>query len=148
MNGCGDGRRLGAYHDGELTGAERAALEAHLRRCPGCAAELERLRRLSSLVAAAGRTGMPRPALARLHRAVDDLSATDLGRLAKTLLAVAASVLMVCGVWLWQANGGEPAGAIPVWETVAAQGQTAATGTEEQLAQWIVRDLERADEHD
>jgi anti-sigma factor RsiW len=148
MSRCDNGRRLSAYHDGELTGEDRAALEAHLRRCPQCAAALERLGRLSRLVQTAGRTEMPAPALSRLHGAVDALPASDVGRLAKACLAVAASILMVCGVWLWQANGGEPADAIPVWETVAGGGQTTAAGTEEQLARWIIRDLERTNGHD
>jgi len=148
MNGCQYAQRLGAYHDGEVTGEERAALEAHLRQCPACAAELERLRRLSGLLRTATRTEIPGPALARLHRAADDLPAADVGRIAKTCLAVAASILLVCGVWLWQANGGEPADAIPIWETVAGGGQTSTAGTEEQLAQWIIQDLERTNGHD
>ncbi|MFO8013911.1 MAG: zf-HC2 domain-containing protein [Phycisphaerae bacterium] len=148
MGTCDNERRLSAYHDGELTGEERAAMEAHLRRCPQCAAALERLGRLSRLIQTAGRTEMPAPARARLGAAVEALPASDVGRLAKAGLAVAASVLMVCGVWLWQANGGDPADAIPVWETVAGGTQPTAAGTEEQLAQWIIRDLERTNGHD
>lgn len=148
MSGCDNQRHLSAYHDGELADEERAALEAHLRRCPRCAAELEWLRRLSHLFQTAGRVEMPAPVTDRLHRAVDDLPAADVGRLAKACLAVAASILMVCGLWLWQANGGEPADAIPLWETVAGGEQTSAAGTEEQLAQWIIRDLERTNGHD
>jgi len=151
MSGCKNERRLSAYHDGELCAEDRADLEAHLARCPACAAELERLRRLSRLVQTAGRTAMPAPAIARLHRAVDAAPAADLRRTAEAVLALAASVLVVCGVWLWQAGGSaEAAEAIPVWETVAARGpaQTAPAASEEQLAQWIVRDLERTNGHD
>jgi len=151
MSGCKNEQRLSAYHDGELSTEDRADLEAHLARCPVCAAELERLRRLSRLVQTAGRTAMPGPVRSRLHRAVDAAPAADLRRTAKALLALAASVLVVCGVWLWQANGGaEAAEAIPVWETVAARGpaQTGPAASEEQLAQWILRDLERTNGHD
>ena len=37
---------LDAYLDGELDEREKAAVEEHLAACTGCAAELERLRRL------------------------------------------------------------------------------------------------------
>jgi hypothetical protein len=38
--------RLSAYLDGDLDGAERGAVEAHLRACPACSQELEQLRRI------------------------------------------------------------------------------------------------------
>jgi len=38
---------VGAYHDGELSGAAREAFEAHLATCPSCAAELKRVRAVS-----------------------------------------------------------------------------------------------------
>jgi len=37
-------RRLSAFHDGELTIREQIAVEAHLRECPGCRAEVAQLR--------------------------------------------------------------------------------------------------------
>jgi Putative zinc-finger len=37
-------RRLSAFHDGELTVREQIAVEAHLRECPGCGAEVAQLR--------------------------------------------------------------------------------------------------------
>lgn len=149
MNECEHTRRLSAYHDGEVTGADREALEAHLAQCPACAAELARLRRLSSLLTQAERPKMPAGVLDRLHRSADDLAAADLRRVAKAFLAAAASILLVCGIWLWQANGAaEPAEAIPVWESLAAHQQVLTAGSEEQLAQWIVQDLERKNGHD
>gem|GEM_PF-3258205 len=42
---------LSAYLDGELSSQERAALEAHLERCPRCREELASLRAVSTLVA-------------------------------------------------------------------------------------------------
>jgi anti-sigma factor RsiW len=38
---------VGAYHDGELSGAAREEFEAHLATCPSCAAELKRVRAVS-----------------------------------------------------------------------------------------------------
>lgn len=43
---------ISALVDGELEGAERAALEAHLAGCHGCRQELEELRRLAAAFAA------------------------------------------------------------------------------------------------
>jgi len=42
---------IGALVDGELEGAERAALEAHLAGCSGCRQELDELRRLAAAFA-------------------------------------------------------------------------------------------------
>jgi len=149
MNECEYARRLSAYYDGEVSPQERAAIEAHLPRCDACAAELERLGRLSHLVAAAEGSALSPEARARLHRGVDALPTAELGRLAKVFLAAAAAVLVVCSIWLWQANGGqESAESIPVWETVASHQQTLATGADERLARWMVQDLERKNGHE
>ncbi|HUU90746.1 MAG TPA: zf-HC2 domain-containing protein, partial [Phycisphaerae bacterium] len=150
MSECEHARRLSAYHDGEVSEAERVSLEAHLEACPACAAERNRLRRLSDLLSAAPRPEMSAEALARLHRTADDAAMADLGRMAKTLMAVAASILLVCAVWLWQSHAAaEPTEPIPAWETAATASQgTLATASDEQLARWIVQDLERKNGHD
>jgi len=150
MSECERAQRLSAYHDGEVSEAERVSLEAHLQGCPACAAERNRLRRLSDLLSAAPRPEMSADALARLHRAADDVAMADLGRMAKALMAVAASILLVCAVWLWQSRAATgPTEPIPAWETAAtAQEGTLATASDEQLARWIVQDLERKNGHD
>ena len=150
MSECEQARRLSAYHDGEISGPEREALEAHLRQCPACAAELSRLHKLSRLFAAAERPQMSPAAVARLRRATDAVVTADLGRMAKELMAVAASILIVCSLWLWQSRGqAEPTEPIPAWETAAVTYQgTPATASDEQLARWIVLDLERKNGHD
>ena len=150
MSECERAQRLSAYHDGEVSEAERVSLEAHLEECPACAAELNRLRRLSDLLSAAPRPEMSAEALARLHRAADALVTADLGRMAKALMAVAASILIVSGVWLWQSRGRtQPTDPIPPWETAAVTYQgVPASASDEQLARWIVQDLERKNGHD
>jgi len=40
--------RLGAFHDSELLGADRLAVEVHLGSCPACAAELGAIAELAS----------------------------------------------------------------------------------------------------
>ena len=42
--------RLDEYFDGELEGADRAAVEAHLSACAGCRSDLERSRRLEDVL--------------------------------------------------------------------------------------------------
>ena len=54
-----DGVLLSALADGELTGAEAARVEAHLLGCAPCRAELQSLRAMKSLLAAAPRRAMP-----------------------------------------------------------------------------------------
>jgi hypothetical protein len=51
MVDCGNQVRLDAYHDGELSPAERCGVEAHLRDCPSCAAELAAMRGMSATFA-------------------------------------------------------------------------------------------------
>jgi len=156
MNPCDMGRRLSAYYDGEPLSAdparaeaERADLEAHLATCPHCRAELARLGRLSALLAEAGRGArLPERARERLHRRLEAASAAEVGRVAKAALAAAAAVLLACGLWLWQADGTEAAEPLPLWETVAAQQEGLAAGSQEQLAQWILQDLERTNHDD
>jgi len=149
MSECEYAQRLSAYHDGEVPAGERAAIEAHLRQCPACAAEFRRLGALGRLLAAA-RPEMPPDVLSRLHRATRTMVAADLGRMAKTLMAVAAAILLVCGATLWRSGAtGAPAARIPLWETAAVTRQAAsASVAEDQLALWIVRDLERDDGDD
>ena len=150
MSACEQARRLGAYHDGELSGPARASLEAHLRQCQACAAELDRLRRLSRLLGTAVRPGIPPQVLARLHRAADVQPAAALRRLAEAVTALAASILLVCAVWLWAtASAAKATGPIPLWETAAVSSQAApVAASEERLAMWIVEDLSRQNGHD
>ncbi len=52
MNGCESfGPEIGAYLDGELPGAERSALEAHLPDCTPCQGALAAQRRLHTALA-------------------------------------------------------------------------------------------------
>jgi anti-sigma factor RsiW len=140
MNECKQAERLGAYHDGELSGAARAEMEQHLGQCPACAAELKRLRRLSELFSAAAAPKLSPEALMRLHSRVDVIPMADLRRVAEVVGAIAASILLVCTIWLVK---GRPAiDVIPVWETVAVARQEMPTAApEEELGQWMVQDL-------
>jgi anti-sigma factor RsiW len=70
VNACGDNELvLNALLDGELDAANALSCEAHLRICPGCSAELERLR---SIRAAVGKPGVGHAAPSELRKRVLD----------------------------------------------------------------------------
>jgi anti-sigma factor RsiW len=150
---CGQVHKIAAYHDGELPPEERVRLEEHLGTCADCSRELEGLRGLSRLLCAARAPQMARPALERLHRRVSRAPEGVIVRMAEALAAAAATVLVACSMWMWQASSdaggyGEP---LPDWERVALGGQVdAASAADPQvrLAQWIVEDLSQEDGRD
>jgi anti-sigma factor RsiW len=152
MNACEQASRLSAYHDGEMPFDLRLQFERHLRQCPGCLAELERMRGVTLMLGGMPRPEMPPEVLQRLHQAVDFLPAAGVRRMAAALAAVAAIILVVCMIGLAsQASAGGTAGVMPVWES-AAVGQPlpepASGGAEELLAGWMVQDLSWRDRHD
>ena len=101
---CGQVHNIGAYHDGELAAEERARLEEHLGACADCSQELEELRGISRLLCVARAPQMSQPALERLHRRVSRAPEGVIVRMAGTLAAAAATVLVACSMWMWQAS--------------------------------------------
>ena len=73
MSACADKELLlHGLLDGELDAANTLAFEAHMRECPGCAAEFDRLRRLRDLLRTPGATYVAPPALReRIRLALD-----------------------------------------------------------------------------
>ena len=153
MSECEYYGKLGAYHDGELDAAGRAAVERHLTQCPTCVTELAILAAVSRAFHGVARQELSVLALRRLHQRMDLLPSLAIGRMAAALTAVAASILLACGVWLWRSSSvTAPAGPMPVWEAAAVQraADPAAIGvaSEDQLAGWMVQDLSRESGHD
>lgn len=161
MNDCEHAVRLGAYHDGELSAAQRAEVEAHLAGCPACAAELKRIGRLDGLLAhlaSSTREEIPPAVLARLHRSVRRLPATGIVRVAEALAGLAATILVTCVVGLTTgqtpARARETPAAIPVWEAQAvvqpaaggATTEPAPANSDELLGMWISMDLSSRDD--
>ena len=97
MIDCGNPVRLDAYHDGELSPAERSHVEAHLRDCPSCAAELAAIRGIATAFAEAPPREPSHEQLVRLARSVraEPSEARVLLRLFRAT-AVAAAVLLAC----------------------------------------------------
>lgn len=62
---------LSLYVDGELDGARRREMELHLRTCPACAGNVERLRLVFSGLAGSDRIDMPEGAGDRLSAVID-----------------------------------------------------------------------------
>ena len=102
MVDCENRVRLDAYHDGELSPAERSDVEAHLRDCPSCAAELAAIRRMSGAFADTTPREPSHEQLLRLARSVraEPSDARMLLRLFRGT-AVAAAVLILLGIIGW-----------------------------------------------
>ena len=148
MSVCKYSRQLNAYHDGELSSAALAELERHLESCPPCTEELERLTHLSQLLAGVSIPEMSAGVPARLHGAIGSVREVVVVRMAERLIAVAATVLVVCGLWLWHANGASKPydGPLEGWEIAAMTLEVVEApdvSPEELLTQWIVTDLSR-----
>jgi anti-sigma factor RsiW len=129
MSACQFQSRVEAYHDGKLPAEGRRAVEQHLARCAVCAAELAWLRSVSASVRRQRGDDLTALELERVHAAVD--AAADesypvlLYRTAGTLMALAASVLIVSSVWLHElpppTATAQPLAVAeaPAWERVA-----------------------------
>jgi anti-sigma factor RsiW len=156
MVNCENQVRLDAYHDGELSPAERSAVEAHLRDCPSCAAELAAIRRMSGAFADTTPREPSHEQLLQLARSVR-AEPSD-ARMLLSLFrgtAVAAAVLLACAlagaVYLSQRTKAAAHEAM-VLDHVAIWSHTVAFATDPlsderqserqvSLAQWIVDDL-------
>jgi anti-sigma factor RsiW len=110
--------KVHAYHDGELPPTDRQSVEVHLRACPACARELERLRRMSELFASARLPELSPAALQRLHRSKIVVLQPALVRTSEFFAAAAAAILLVCGAWLWRASAPQELAGMPAWQEV------------------------------
>ncbi len=122
MAPCESNRQISAYHDGELPAGVAGELAEHIRQCPSCRRELERLRSLSQWLAAAPVPEAPEALLERLRRSVQPRRDRIALRMAEALTAVAAVVLVACSAMLWQRSRPQPLPVQPVaqWERLAA----------------------------
>ncbi|HWB54505.1 MAG TPA: zf-HC2 domain-containing protein [Tepidisphaeraceae bacterium] len=148
METCDWTTRLSAYHDGELSADDAAAVEQHIAQCPACQHELRQYRRLSLIL---GQTEMPNPSsavVASIKRQLQWEGNPMLLRLARQLTGVAAAVLVGGALWLITANTSSSAAPIPVHDWEAAAVSPTADASQQnsgdvQLAEWIETDLSR-----
>ena len=153
MSKCEGGRRVDAWHDGQMNAQERQAMEAHLRECPDCAREAEEARRMSRFMASARLPGLPPGGRERLMRLGGRRAEFTLVRLSEYVMAAAAMVLACCVGWL--AVSGERSAATErtpsLWESAAVTPRTealSANETESYMARWIVADLGRGSDRE
>ena len=156
MVDCENRVRLDAYHDGELSPAERSGIEAHLRDCPSCAAELAAMRRMSVSFADAAPREPSHGQLLELARSVhaEPSDARMLLRLFRGT-AVAAAVLLGCALaaaaYLSQrtraaAHEAMVLDRVPLWSQSLALATDPVSDERQSeqrvlLAQWIADDL-------
>lgn len=149
MSDCEYKRKVGSFYDGELPRQEERELADHLRGCAECTAELERIRKLSSVLRTARLPGVPTAALSRAHNrvwAASRLPVMMMLHLARRMALSAAVLLVVCALWLWQLHGAE---APEDWENTLLAGETemlAEASQNELMARWIVEDLSETEE--
>lgn len=144
MNECEYRSWLTPYHDEELEPERRDELERHLAECEDCAAELEKLRNLSRLLARPRPAAPPGGMMQRLHAAVGSTAGGGVVRLCRRV-GLAAAALLVLSVGLtwhaaWQpAPSGPPAD----WEVAAVtlDSEIARADSRGTLAVWMVSDL-------
>jgi anti-sigma factor RsiW len=151
LSECQHADRLSAYHDNELDPQARAEVQTHLAQCPACTGELARLERLSQAFAGLPAVQVSPHTMQRLHRRIDALPGLTIARLAEALTAVAASIVIACGAWLWSSSAPAGSATMPVWEAAVLQkpAETAPPqASEDRLAGWIVQDLSREGGHD
>ena len=103
MSECPFQSRLSAFHDRELDAETAAKFESHVAQCPQCSQTLQGIRAVSRLLSGAPTGRLSQMGMARLHATADAAAKRpDVFPLARALLAVAASVLVIAGAWLYE----------------------------------------------
>jgi anti-sigma factor RsiW len=164
MKDCAFQPQLGAYYDGELSEQRRAEFEAHIERCPACAAELRSYGKLSQAIASQLPAPMPRPTLDRLKINVRReaqqhwwrYAGAQFDRTVRRVTAVAAVILVGASVAFFMLPGNAAPSARAddvIVESLASGSDTNPTGhtlsspggEERQMARWIAADLSHHD---
>ena len=95
MKSCRWIERVGAYHDGEMSGEIREDFEIHLSDCPCCRDELRSLRDLSTSVREESVGSMPRHLREAILQIPRKQARIDMLPTAKALASVAALLLVI-----------------------------------------------------
>jgi anti-sigma factor RsiW len=155
MMQCNQTNRVGPYRDDEMLPADRDAMRRHLSECPSCAAELNRLDRMTRLLASAAPAAeLSADGRTRLHRAIDRQASSLMGlpglvRLAEVLSAVAAVLLLACILGLAglhpAAEPAAPAGELPTWQmgVTSESAEMASDNADDLVTDWMTQDLSR-----
>lgn len=147
---CPFNEQISAFHDNEVDEALAARIGEHLRDCPSCAAELERLEAMSRLVMSAPAPRLSQIGLHRLHRRMDQAMEEGLLRFVRVFNAIAACVLVAGSAWLLMKTRDDRAvenatPAAPPWVDVAEVSDTPSGAYSTPAAAWYLADI-RSDE--
>lgn len=159
MTEC-DVQILGAYHDGELSEADKRRVGQHLATCAVCSAELEQLREISHLFADQVPSDLTKDELDRVHSAVDSAADRPIFRMFGAISTIAASLLIVSWAWMSElpnqtSSPGDTTRTVALspeaWETVAITLQPTAEErvpsaaehvADASLADWMLKKIE------
>ena len=153
--------RLDAYHDGELSPAERACVEEHARDCPSCAADLAAIRNITTAFATGAAPDVSDVQLLQLAQSVR-AEAYDARMLLQLFrgAAIAAAAVLACAIagGVYQSHETRVAAHqamvldhAATWsqtQRLPAEARADARQSDQQvrLAQWIADDLQRRQE--
>lgn len=140
---CRWSARLGAFHDGELSGHEAALVQAHLEGCPQCTGEAAELRRVCEALSGAYSPPLA-PETARAMAARAFARDAVLVRTARVLTACAAAMLVVFSIFAVTAPSQGPEARDFEVETAAVsldEPGELAVEPDYELASWIIADL-------
>jgi len=138
--------QIHAYHDGELSPSDRAAVEAHLSECADCRELLADLRSVAQLVATAPMVEMPPQAMKRMQQAWWTAQDRGVLRVASWLTAAAAAVIFAAVMF---SSPSQRPDTNSNWQVVALTPPTDFQDQDEaqpqndvvDAAQWIANDL-------
>jgi anti-sigma factor RsiW len=152
MVSCPFNEQMSAFLDGEVDDVRRAEIQAHLRDCPSCAAELDRLEAVSRLLMEAPAARLSQIGLHRLHRRMDQAMEEGLLRFVRVFNAIAACVLVAGSAWLLMKTRDDRAventtPVAPPWVDVAEVSDTPSGAYSTPAAAWyLADDTSHADE--
>lgn len=119
MDDCPFLNQLHAYHDGELNEAAQEQVKQHLLTCQGCRDELSQLVSLSRLLEENLAFEISPATVAALHERVDRQPSLGLQHWAEASAAVAATILLVCSLWMSHLPSRNDQAALPVLDSQA-----------------------------
>ena len=143
MTSCDFEILIGPYHDQELEEDRAAEMAKHIVDCRSCAEHLAEVRRISGVINRIPLDPISGIERSRMYQLVDQLPrrATESAiiRMAGSLAALAASVLLITSIWL-MGTGGSRNIARPVGSIITIS-QTGTDQANSNLSHWMVRNL-------
>jgi anti-sigma factor RsiW len=158
MTECPFQSRLSAFHDRELDSETSRRLEQHLGECESCKEMLAGIGAVSRLLSTPTTSRLSQMGLARLHATADSAAGRrEVFPFVRTMIAVAASILIIAGAWLTEIPQTTPGGGHSVvrtttpeadWEKLASggkmdmpRGSSGDTGVALRFSNWMVDSL-------